>query len=72
MHKVARLRTDFFKEHPAYETLYNEDRKDEPTRLVNKELRTYIDNILRRDYVDTSIVTEHTYRTITAPLIEAL
>ncbi len=70
--RVAQLRTDFFKKHPSLETIYNADKDDAPTQLVNKDLKSYINDNLHKEYVLSNIVTDTTYKNITAPLIDAL
>ena len=70
--RIAHLRTDFFNKHKSLETLYNNDSEDEPTRLVNEQLKSFINNTLREEYILTNIITEITYSKITVPLFDEL
>lgn len=70
--RVAQLRSDFFNEHPALEEIYTADIGDTQTELVNKELKSYVDTALKKEYMLSNLVTDATYRKITEPLLEAL
>ena len=68
--KMGALRTGFFKANPGYEEIYNNDIDNEETRRINQELKDYVNNELRREYVP--LITEETLGHIVGPLVEAL
>lgn len=70
--KAGALRDVFLEEHPSFRPIYEEDKDDDATKSVNKEIREHVHAALRKEYVESDLLTHNQFEQYSAPLIEVL